>query len=487
LSDDAAPTGIGVGVPVGDIRFYEAIVPPLEDGDYELTATQTLTDLPGAERSPTIPPVKLSFSVRGPRFGLNPADVFSVFPPSGVATPYAGQLAHVVVRRKTLPWERLLDGVGKDQQKVTPWVGLLTFDEDDDGGIPLVQSGTVADLLAPGAAVAGGRLPVDTRGPTITRLDSGELPTDLCRYIDIPADLFAAVSPRVADLPFLAHAREVHTGDKPIEGIIADGVYSVLIGNRVVHASAQNAAFLVSFDGLADLLTGTAPTNVDKVRVVVLYSWSFRMGDTDPFDALMSPDRAGPLAVRSADLSDRAPQPIKPPVAGTDSYVADTVDYALRSGFAALPHALRDGGETFSWYRGPLIPELLTMALEEGRSTYPVFRTADQLLRYDPVSGLFDTSYAAAFALGRLLAMQNEAFLNALRVYVHQVKGQALRLAARKALAAAAPSLDLSRTDGRPARRGVVDDAMAHWLATAGADTLKALSSRGSDDDRHRS
>src|SRR5580692_1877995 len=97
---------------------------------------------------PSIPTVTLQFAVRGPRFTLNPADISSYFPPPSPPTPFEGQLPHVVVARKTLPWERLL-GPGPDYQGV-PWLGLLVVDEDDHDGIPKVQSGTVADLLSDG-------------------------------------------------------------------------------------------------------------------------------------------------------------------------------------------------------------------------------------------------------------------------------------------------------------------------------------------------
>src|SRR5580692_2207494 len=199
MNDTQQPADDNGGVPVGDIRFYQAIVPPLEDGNYTLRARQTLAGLPGAEPSPSIPTVTLQFAVRGPRFTLNPADISSYFPPPSPPTPFEGQLPHVVVSRKTLPWERLL-GPDPDYQGI-PWLGLLVVDEDDDGGIPKVQSGIVADLLSD-----GGKLPAGTIGPALStgNLDDGESADDPCSYIELPAGLFAAIAPRLADLPFLA-------------------------------------------------------------------------------------------------------------------------------------------------------------------------------------------------------------------------------------------------------------------------------------------
>ncbi|MGH3191829.1 MAG: hypothetical protein ACRDPY_01520 [Streptosporangiaceae bacterium] len=137
-----------------------------------------------------------------------------------------------------------------------------------------------------------------------------------------------------------------------------------------------------------------------------------------------------------------------------------------------MTHDFRDGGQTFSWYRGPLIPYLLGLVVNADQSD-PVFRTADSLLRYDPASGLFDTSYAAAFELGWLLALQSEGFVVSLRSYLHQVKAKALRLENRRQLAAGPFPLDLPAAQTASMRNGVVLDAVVRWLATQGADALQ--------------
>ena len=65
---------------------------------------------------------------------------------------------------------------------------------------------------------------------------------------------------------------------------------------------------------------------------------------------------------------------------------------------------MRQGERTVSWYHGPLIP-----AENKFEPQLPA-RAADELTRYDTAVGLLDVSYAAAWELGRLLALQSKQF-----------------------------------------------------------------------------
>ena len=71
---------------------------------------------------------------------------------------------------------------------------------------------------------------------------------------------------------------------------------------------------------------------------------------------------------------------------------------------------MRQGEKTVSWYRGPLVP----LNYDKPVQIQEPVSCADELLRYDPDIGLFDTTYAAAWQLGRLLALQNQSFALAL-------------------------------------------------------------------------
>ncbi len=76
----------------------------------------------------------------------------------------------------------------------------------------------------------------------------------------------------------------------------------------------------------------------------------------------------------------------------------------LDRGMLALPHQFRIGKKAASWYRGPL----------SVRTANPGFAlpavSSDALLVMDNTSGMFDVSYAAAWQLGRLMALEDRQF-----------------------------------------------------------------------------
>ena len=90
----------------GKIEFFQACLPPLSPGDYSVKIEQTLTQI----RQDKPFRSTFEFSVAGPRFSLNPADVYAVYPPANQTGAFGNTLPHIVFTRRTLPWERTLDG-----------------------------------------------------------------------------------------------------------------------------------------------------------------------------------------------------------------------------------------------------------------------------------------------------------------------------------------------------------------------------------------
>ncbi len=415
----------------GEIQFHQWCRPPLRAGDYTIVAEQEVDELKESSNSGKYSQ-EIDFSVAGPRFTLNPADVYSVYPPQGQLGDFANTLPHVVFTRRTLPWERsLTPGVREDQDK-KPWMALLVLSAADlknehppMGDFPKLESRQVKHLLNPTEKWVVG--PILSTGSTLKPdgLADYENETDLCNTIDLPWQLFRQVAPSAADLDYLAHVREVNTGAKETLSFLADGWFSVVLANRFPEAktkgakpatAVENRAYLVSLEGMEKYLPGAtadAGSGVTHVRLAVLSSWSFFCYEAFEFKSAM---KALDVARIGIPWSGAAESPEE-----------KLVEEAYTLGYSALNHATRLGDKAVSWYRGPLVP------LELYKETMYTFRVAaDSALRYNPIDGMMDVSYAVAFQLGRLLALQDRHFATALYAYRNGVRRQINRVLARK-------------------------------------------------------
>lgn len=315
-----------------------------------------------------------------------------------------------------------------------------------------------------------------------------------CRAIDLSTDVFVGVTPRfdssanpvVDDVEYLAHCRQVHTGDKEVLAVKDADWFSVVIGNRfpcpgpgpVIRISVDEAglgyttaptveisggggagakaaaaiaegsvtgiivtdpgsgytdkpavtltsgdgsgatataqigatwvAHLVSLEGFAGYLNGAPrwPAGTTNVRLASLYSWTFQcLSEEGDFKDLMEGLIAGQESGGDGLLL-RLPGPAEPPPPGTAEAQAAAV---LAAGYTPLGYDTRIGDHTFAWYRGPLVP--LPQAQFTGIEPY---RNAAAAMIYDPLSGLFDMSYAVAWQIGRLAALSDQRFAKVL-------------------------------------------------------------------------
>jgi hypothetical protein len=397
-------------LPAGQIRFYQACLPPLQSESYLLTAEQVVLNT-----SPSTPladynlPAPQPFTIYGPRFTLLPTDVQMVFPPASQQGSFYESLPHVVLAARDLPWSRAIDPTSATPPPATtPWLALLTVYATSEmaGATPLVsapQQITVQQLVSP---------PAGTLGPNLGTLTSDELATNTLAF-DVDAGLFAAIAPSQAELPFLAHAREVDTSAKETSGGVQAGFYSVVIGNRlpdsVTDGNRDSYAFLVSLEGHWDHLAGGSGVGSAKtVRLVVFASWHFTSTPNagDFVDIMQQLPNRGGVALLTMPY-DTAPSATTP----EQLYAKEALDL----GYCALADAMRDGEQTTSWFRGPLAP------YSTATDPYGPYVTSDAAIRYDPVRGLFDRSYATAWQIGRLLALSDGGFTSSVMAWRQQI------------------------------------------------------------------
>lgn len=383
----------------GQIRFYCAAQPPLQAGGYWLQASQTVTGLKEQPANNSFG-MQNPFAVDGARFRLPPQDLQLVYPPANQVGNYEEVLPHVVLRTRTLPWVRQIDGgtasAGDAKGGSPPWLALIMLYPDElQGAKPFTT--TVERLIKPEA--------VNILGPSLIDADSmaqADKEQQLLA-LDVDIDVFLGISPQLEELPFLAHVREVNTDQKEIMAMVEDGWFSVVVGNRLPKTGSENTCFLVSLEGQQAHLNGGPPIDpmYTKIRLACLASWTFTAADA-----------RGSFLELMQDLAERGGIDLLRPsheAFGDSLTVAqEQAKEALEIGFLPLQNLTRTGEITTSWYRGPLAPVPTT-----SDKLGPYF-FSDRAIRYDQANGLFDMSYASAWQIGQLLALSDAAFAKSL-------------------------------------------------------------------------
>lgn len=370
----------------GKIEFLDRHYPPLEAGDYRVIFQQELQRADSADHR--IPQstyeVSRTFAIAGERFQLKNEIIYSVFPPEGSQGEHSNTLPHVILNRSTLPWERQAI---KDLEEA-PWLALLLFAEEEK---PEPKVITLEELTQTSSS--------EVEFPTVI-LESGQKMDDKVTVIDVDRALLDQIMPRKSELELLAHVRQ----SKDEKGDLTGEEQAVIICNRLPKKGGRSAVHLVSVEErYTDEGFYSRAAADKKVRLVSLKSWSFSCPkDGKSFKGLL-------------ENLDRNPSTLRLP----ETDYLDAERY-LRMGYTLLPHSLRQGEKTVSWYHGPLATG------ENATEAQLPAQAADELVRYNKTTGLFDLSYAAAWEMGRLLALQSKQFsvdlYNWKRAHAQQVK-----------------------------------------------------------------
>jgi hypothetical protein len=388
-------------IKTGQIKFLNACPPPLVAGQYAVRAKQTVKvpeEKNKDQKKTEFEKSTTEFWIGAPRFTLNTEDVYNVYPPAASAGSYFYTLPHIVLTRKTLPWERTIDGsIAGEGEVKPPWMALILLDEDEIREYDItLQNVLLKDIFQPPQGVKKIAAPVIDKEPwdkeEIDKFIADEKGAPRYNIIDLPFALFKDIVPYKEELPYLAHARQVDTGNKETDDANAKGWFSVVIGNRLPKKDKANSVFLVSLEGYDRFLREGSVAAEDSIRMVVLWHWSFEAKGLD-FEALVRKLNDGAGLYR-----------INPPQSVNNL----AVQKALHYGHTALNHDFRQGPKSISWYRGPLVP------VNIPKPPHYTFHAADGALRFDEDTGMFDVSYAAAWQAGRLLALENPGFAEAI-------------------------------------------------------------------------
>jgi hypothetical protein len=410
------------------IEFIAFHKPTLRDGEYTLDVRQQVQidgkygwgD--GTDQWKAAPSTQLRLAVAGPRFSLDPGLIQSQFPPPKTGGEYYGVLPHIILNRTTLPWERAIDSA-----QGTPWLALLLFDHVGDAGAPTVTSLTVQDLLttygesgtpknAPEFVKVVPREPKGEAPPGELKLEVGQHVNDRLTVIDVPKQLLYQILPSVAEIGLMSHVRLGQDATDPTK----QAEYAVIFCNRLpapgisappaAPVGTQSTVHLVSLEARTQLLAelATKPQDNGLVRLISLASWSFSASQHDKTFSVWLKEAGG----GGAGVNHTVRMPIS-----QDAHA----ERFLGQGYVPIKHQTRQGNHLVSWYRSPLLP---------GPSpapgvTLPV-RTSDELVRYFSDVGMFDTTYAAAWELGRMLTLRSRkvalSLFNWKRAYAQQIR-----------------------------------------------------------------
>ena len=484
----------------GFFVLHPAVLPPLKAGTYTLHGV--VEQLPG---DAVIAPLDTYVTVSSPRFTMPPEQILSTYPPANREGSFQETLPQIVLKRRTLPWERGVDPADEH----LPWLALVVLAE---GEASLSGEARVEECVTPGVA-----LPHPDDRDTATSL-----------YLTVTDTVVKGVFPTRDDVRLLAHVREVDIHDSELLGGDDDGFVAVVIANRLPQpafdghgnpAPKKYLACLVNLEGQFDVLpppppdirllthqfeatavvqdlrsaaaygasdpdrsvmggavstqavaagpvivagpaadpTGTATRagaawaagaiGIDAAavsvgahdaaglvrdamaggwrigleymvleptyRFPVLAHWSFTVSGDPTFEQLMKGLDVGLIGTLVGDLPPKTPQQVDverhrapPPVP------ARGVPEVAETGHIGLAHQTRRGDHVTAWFRGPLSPHPTTREKPlDGR--LPLAHTSDQLRTAVP-DGREDVSLAAAFEIGRLLALSQPAVVNAL-------------------------------------------------------------------------
>lgn len=372
-----------------NINFIAYAAPSLPSGDYKLTVTQSLDNVPDS-RTYFSAPVVHAFHVDAPQFVLPDTDVVASLPgPDGVGD-YTWVLPQVLLNRATLPWLRDLNpDPDPDQNKKVPWLALLVLRDDEVIWNPATQSPifptTVGNLAS--------SLPPNVYFPSVTPNSAGEPSNTPIQTMRIRTSDFNTLMPQQTDLALLCHCREVTANPGNRQGEVNRTLAAVL-ANRFPPAGRCHC-FLVSMEGYYPMLTGSQSFSKTQAQFICLKYWNF-LNQPDGINGFLN--GLGNPGSNASKLLLRVPV--------TTTISDPNIAWRLNSGYVPIQYAVDADTTTFAWYRGPFtaqVPQPIPPEVDD-------LITSDAAMIYSKPEHVFDHSYSAAWETGRNLALADPNF-----------------------------------------------------------------------------
>jgi hypothetical protein len=484
----------------GHFILHSNVMPEITAGRYELRTEQT--GLPFEVESEIT-----HIQVAAPRYMMPTDQILSSFPPANAEGAFGDRLPQIVLKRRTLPWER--NPASGANPSETPWLALVVVAE---GEATLSTAAPVRDCVTPGTAL----------------LDPDDQDVEQGLYLAVTETVVKKIFPCKDDLPLLAHVREVDVNDTELANGDDDGWLAVVLSNRLPVFDEANKkpvrymACLVNLEGQLDALPPPLPP-VPSFEFVLAQDWSVLatvnaasspdarvMGNVNLGNVVLPTAALGPASARPEGLAamalnktaadakigvaldgsaamqqpgvgqqwssatqkvtaaaldpdakrlvrDTMAQGFRLPIElyalekvlrfpvlahwsfttkegatfetlmqdldvgllGTvperapNAPAADAAPEVVQTGHIGLDHRTRRGDPTRAWYRGPCVPFPTPRDSTAKNEPLALAHSADQLRRVIP-DGREDLSLAAAFEIGRLMALSQLSVVSAL-------------------------------------------------------------------------
>lgn len=428
-----------------------------------------------SDKNAEIPVAKQYFVVAGERFYIAPDQVFATFPPKDSEGDYTGCLPHIELKRSTLPWER---NALKDRNEVTnetrmPWLALLLVSEkeiEQKSIVPAtvkvgeyiskyglskeqvtIQDITELDILKCSKEYLEQLMPAAADMKLLSHVRK-VLHKDKVAMAHVPEERAIIVSGRMpqAGNKYTAHLISLeeryengqfkYTEPEQEEWLIS--LYSWRFTTIDTENYKPDALALSRWKAMADTDGGLEKLQLQKKHFEKIYEVLSRnllqygnaplFRSSESFKAWLKEEHIFPgeidniitapvlayfryeAATLRSLLNNLNAGPFRLTVP-QNMAANDPVAGYLNFGSVPLPHHLRAGGHTASWYRGPFIA--LDAVFEDDKDRALTHRHADELIQFNKDTGLLDMSYAAAWELGRLMFINEPKLLQQLQLW----------------------------------------------------------------------
>ncbi len=340
----------------GHFVLHSNMLPTLTAGAYQLVSDHANIPFDVAEE-------RTHVVVASPRYTMPIDQILSSFPPANAEGAFGDRLPQIVLKRRTLPWER--NPAGAVAVSPTPWLALVVVAE---GEAELSTATPVAQCVTAGTKL----------------LDPGDKDVEQGLYLAVTETVVNKIFPCEQDLALLTHVRHVDVSDTELANGDDDGWLAVVMANRLpvfdtgTGRAVRYMACLVNVEGqLAELPPPVPPD--DHFQFELAQDWSV-LATTVP-----GPD----TFVMSAELND-----VLLPKPGVFNAPGDASPRSGQPGDAARTSAVRAANALGGNQTSPVVGAPL-----DGSAAMRQAKVSDQWKSATQTIAAAATDPSAAFAV----------------------------------------------------------------------------------------